>query len=226
MIVNDWIYSKILPTLGRACITTLSASLRIQSKGEENIEEINKEKRPIIYVFWHGRQFILVHYMAYKNISIMSSTSRDGILQANILKKFGYDIIYGSSSKSPVRALIGSIKKIRMGFTVAFAVDGPTGPIHKVKPGALFLAKKTNGVIIPLTFSAFPAITLGAWDEYLLPLPFSRAVILFGKPFYPSPSLNDNIIEKECVYIEEILNEMTVKVDAFFKKHHPISHTL
>jgi lysophospholipid acyltransferase (LPLAT)-like uncharacterized protein len=226
MMLNDWIYSKILPSLSRACITMLSGSLRIQSKGEKYIKEVNKEKRPIVFVFWHGRQFIFVNYMAHKNICIMSSTSRDGILQANILKKFGYEIIYGSSAKSPVRALVGSIKKIRMGFNVAFAVDGPTGPIHKVKPGALFLAKKTNGVIIPGTFFAFPAITLGAWDKYLLPLPFSRAIILFGKPFYPLPSLNDNIIEKECVYIEEMLNEMTAKADAFFKKHRPISHTL
>lgn len=143
----------------------------------------------------------------------MSSTSRDGILQASILKKFKYEIISGSSAKSPVRALIGSIQKMRMGYNVGFAVDGPTGPLYKVKPGAIYLAKKMQVPIIPISFSANPAIILKSWDKYLLPKPFAKSAIIFGKPFCPSANLDGNTVISECKNLENILNRLTLQAD-------------
>lgn len=209
----DWLYHNILPTLAWGAINSLSVTLRIQTAGEDQIETLRRNKQRLIYAFWHGRQFLLVRYMSKKNLVIMSSTSRDGILQANILQKFGYEIVPGSSAKSPVRALIGSIQKMREGFDPAIAVDGPTGPIYKVKPGALYLAKKMNAPIIPMTFSANPAVTLKSWDKYLLPKPFSRTAIVFGKPFYPSPKLDDKTMEQECNLIGEKLDQITEMAD-------------
>jgi len=214
MNVKDWSYQHIFPTFAWAAINSLSVTIRIQSMGEDVIEDLRRKGKKLVYTFWHGRQFLMVRYMSKKNICIMSSTSRDGILQANTLKKFGYDIIYGSSAKSPVRALIGSIQKIRMGFDMAFAVDGPTGPIHKVKPGALYLAKKMNALIVPATFSAHPAINLRSWDEYLLPKPFAQAVIVFGKPFYPSADLSEDTIQKECRDLEKTLTQISDNADS------------
>lgn len=213
MKTTDWIYFNILPTLAWGAINSLSVTLRIQTVGKDQIESMRKNRQRLIYTFWHGRQFLLVRYMSNKNLVIMSSTSRDGILQANILQKFGYEIVPGSSAKSPVRALIGSIQKMREGFDPAIAVDGPTGPIYKVKPGALYIAKKMNAPIIPLTFSANPAVTLKSWDRYLLPKPFARGVIVFGKPFYPSPKLDDKIIEQECNLLGKMLNQITKMAD-------------
>ncbi len=213
MKITDWFYYNILPTLAWGVINSLSVTLRIQTIGENEIKILRRNKQRLVYTFWHGRQFLLVKYMSGKNIVIMSSTSRDGILQANILQKFGYEIVPGSSAKSPVRALIGSMKKMRKGFDSAIAVDGPTGPIYKVKPGALYIAKKMNAAIIPLTFSANPATILKSWDKYLLPQPFARAAIVFGKPFYPSPKLDDKTIEQECNLLGEMLNQITEMAD-------------
>ena len=209
----DWLYRNIFPTLAWAAINSLTVTLRIETVGEDETEILKKNKQRLIYTFWHGRQFLLVRYMSKKKLVIMSSTSRDGILQANILHKFGYEIVHGSSAKSPVRALIGSIQKMREGFDPAIAVDGPTGPIYKVKPGALYLAKKMNAAIIPLTFSANPAVTLKSWDRYLLPKPFARTVVVFGKPFYPTPKLDDKTIEQECNLLGKMINQITELAD-------------
>jgi len=214
MNIKDWSYQHVFPTLAWVSINSLSVTLRIQSIGENNIEQLRKKGKKIVYTLWHGRQFLPVRYMAKKNICIMSSTSHDGILQANILKKFGYEIVYGSSAKLPVRALIGSIQKMRTGFDVAFAVDGPTGPLHKVKPGALYLAKKMNALIVPTTFSAHPAITLKSWDKYLLPKPFAQAVMVFGEPFHPSSDLNENTIQNECRALEKTLTQISDNADS------------
>jgi lysophospholipid acyltransferase (LPLAT)-like uncharacterized protein len=211
--IKNFIYQKVLPALGWIAINLLSITIRIHTEGEQIIDSIKKNKGKIVYVFWHGRQFLLVKYFSNRNIAIMSSTSRDGILQATILKKFGYGIVYGSSSKSPVRALIGAIRKMREGYTFAFAIDGPTGPLYKPKPGALYLAKKMNACIIPVTFSVKPSIILKSWDKYMLPKPFARAILLYGEPFYPSPKTDNKTIQDECLIIENQLKQMTDDVD-------------
>ncbi len=206
-------YLHFLSTLAWLSIHALYATLQIKSIGYEKLHHYKKTGQKVIYAFWHGRQFILVRYMSNKNISIMSSTSRDGILQANILKKFKYEIISGSSAKSPVRALIGSVQKMREGYDVGFAVDGPRGPLHRVKPGAIFLAKKMQAPIIPISFSANPSIILKSWDKYLLPKPFAKSAIIFGEPFYPSSNLNSNSVDSECKNLENILNRLTRKAN-------------
>ena len=179
---------------------------------DENFE-LRKENKRIVFIFWHGRQFLLVRHQSNKNICIMSSTSRDGRLQAKILSQFKYEITFGSSAKSPVRALVGAVQKMRESFDMGMAVDGPKGPIYKTKPGALFLAKKINSVIVPVTTTAYPSICLKAWDKYLLPLPFAKAIVSFGKPLTLSEDMSAKTINEEIQKLENILREMTQQVD-------------
>jgi len=214
----DWIYINILPTLSRAAIEILNSSLKLRIIGENHLNNLNSCGERIIFALWHGRQFLIIPYFSHQNLCVISSTSRDGILQANILKKLGYTIVPGSSSKSPVRALMGSIKKIKQGHNTAIAVDGPTGPIYKVKPGALFLAKKTGSAIVPLTFSSRSALILNAWDKYLLPKPFSHSLLIIDEPFYPTRDTGQKQIQKECLYIENRLNYITNKADKLLRK--------
>jgi lysophospholipid acyltransferase (LPLAT)-like uncharacterized protein len=211
--MKDFIYKNILPGLGWFAINSISRTIRIRTENEHLVDKLKENGQPFIYVFWHGRQFLLVRYFSNRNIAIMSSTSRDGLLQAKILKRFGYEIVYGSSAKSPIRALITAIQKMKMGHILAFAVDGPTGPIHKAKPGAIYIAKKMNACIIPVTFSVKPAVIMKSWDQYMLPKPFAHAILIYGNPFYPSKETDDETIQKECHALEKQLKQMTTDAD-------------
>jgi lysophospholipid acyltransferase (LPLAT)-like uncharacterized protein len=92
--------------------------------------------------------------MAKRKATIMSSLSRDGELQAHILAGFGYRIVRGSASRGGARGLIGMKRGMRDGYHAGLAVDGPKGPIHEVKPGVIYLAKKTGAPVIPVLTSA------------------------------------------------------------------------
>ncbi len=221
MKLKEFTYRYILPPITWGAINALSVSLRIHFQGMNQIENLKSEGKRIVYVFWHGRQFLFARTMVNHNIGIMVSTSLDGLLIANTLKIFGYKIIHGSSHRSPVRALIRSVQTMDRGFDVAFTVDGPRGPAYKMKPGALFLAKKMNAVILPATSSAYPSITFKSWDEYRLPKPFSHAAIVIGKPFVPSPDAGEDTLREECRKIENALNEITKKADEFVMKYAP-----
>ncbi|MEW6679915.1 MAG: DUF374 domain-containing protein [bacterium] len=172
---------KILPIGAEAIIQGISKSLKLKVMGEEMVKDLD---RRVLYAFFHGRQFLLVWYMRKRNIALLSSLSRDGEIQAKILKRFGYEIVRGSSARGGAEGIIGLKNKVLQGFDIGLAVDGPKGPCYSVSDGVIFLAKKLNLYIVPLTSSSYPSWTFkNAWDKYQMPYPWSKAIILFGKPY-------------------------------------------
>jgi lysophospholipid acyltransferase (LPLAT)-like uncharacterized protein len=71
----------------------------------------------------------------------------------------------------------------RDGFSLVVTPDGPWGPYRVAKPGALIVARQSALPILPVAVRARPAIRLTRrWDRQLLPLPFSRLVLVTGAP--------------------------------------------
>ncbi|MBN2415871.1 DUF374 domain-containing protein [bacterium] len=145
------------------------------------------DMRKALFAFWHGRQFLLVPFFSRLNIAILADLSWAGEIQARVLKRLGYNLVRGSTKRKPVRVLLQMKAVAEAGSSLAFAVDGPRGPIHVSKPGIVFLARKLDHPIIPLATSADRAWYMkSTWDRYMVPAPFSRCLIAFGKPVYVS----------------------------------------
>ncbi|MFN3551292.1 MAG: lysophospholipid acyltransferase family protein, partial [Endomicrobiia bacterium] len=165
-------------------IQILNRTLKIYQVNFESIKNLSKN---VIYAFFHGEQFVLVYIHRHTKIVIMTSFSEDGELQTKILKKFGYDIVRGSAEKKGAASgTLSIIEKLLKGQNCAFAVDGPHGPAFKVKPGIVFLSQKTKLPIIPVRVFVEKKVQLNNWDRYILPLPFSKVWIVYGKPIYVS----------------------------------------
>jgi lysophospholipid acyltransferase (LPLAT)-like uncharacterized protein len=130
---------------------------------------------------------------------LMSSLNFMGEVQARILTRLGFCVFRGSSTRGGARRLVEMIRKMRDGNHAALAVDGPRGPLHEVKPGVVFLAKRTGSVLVPLTFSARPAfVHRRAWDWYMLPLPFGRAVLGYGEPWSPDADMSEVALARDA----------------------------
>jgi lysophospholipid acyltransferase (LPLAT)-like uncharacterized protein len=211
--IRNRLYSSVYPGLITGAIRLITATLRIERVGTEPIEEYRRSNRRILFAFWHGRHFLMIPCLSAPNISVLTSTSRDGRLLADVLRNFGYDTIPGSSHKSPVRALLACINRMREGRDVVFAVDGPTGPIHVVKPGAVFVAAKSGASIIPVVFSCKPCAVFHSWDRFMLPLPFGKAVLLGGKPIEPPSDGSESAIQAACRTLEDTLNSLRDEAD-------------
>ena len=138
---------------------------------------------PIVFCFWHGAQAGLLAHPRPRPVAVLSSLSRDGELQTRILSRLGFLVRRGSSSRGGARGLREIIGTVGEGADAAFAVDGPRGPLHKVKPGALSAAKATGASVVPITTRASGSwIFEKAWDRYQLPKPFARVEIVRGAP--------------------------------------------
>lgn len=175
------------------------------------------EGKNFIYAFWHGRQFLLFHSHRDSGVIIPASESRDGEIQARILRRFGFEVVRGSSKRKGDRALLGMVDGLRKGKNVALAVDGPRGPIFEVKQGITYLAGKLNKPIVPVIASAQRYWILEKiWDKYLLPVPFTTGVVVYGEPITVS-GISEEHLETKRQELEAALNRLMAQADDYFK---------
>lgn len=205
---------RIIPLLARALIRFVTRTVRIRCEGMENMDDLESAGRTAVIPFFHGRQFLLTGFLEGRKMAILASLSRDGELQTEVMTGLGYEVVRGSASRGGARGLIGLKKLMKRGVHATFAVDGPKGPIYEVKPGAVYLAKKTGAPIIGLAASANPAhIFKRAWDLYLLPWPFARGAVVFGDPIYFDNDTSEEAVARDSRRLQEELLRLQRRAD-------------
>lgn len=212
------IREKVLSYIGWVLISIWSRTIRIQFIEKEIPDQLRAEGNNLIYAFWHGRQFLLFHNHRNTGIVIPASESRDGDIQAGVLLHFGFDVVRGSSKRKGDRALLGLVDGLRKGKDIALAVDGPRGPIYEVKQGITYLAGKLNKPIVPVATSAKRFWILEKiWDKYMLPVPFTRGVIVYGEPIVVR-GIQEEELESKRRELTDALNRVMSRADAYFHR--------
>ena len=178
--------------------------------GESNIEDLDS----FILVSWHGKVLGLMEYMKHKGYFALVSQSRDGELITRIAKNFGYNFFRGSSNKGGKEAIknIGDFFEENIDAKIIITPDGPTGPEHKVKPGALILSQNSGKPIIPMIVDVKKSWKFKNWHTFYLSKPFSKMLVVFGEPLYFN---KDEGIETGTQKIEDALK----KVDEAASNH-------
>lgn len=171
----------------------IAVSLRLRVIGEERVNQLQQQGKGVILVTWHGRTLIPIVRFRGRGYWAMISTSRDGEYQNCIFRRLGWNTVRGSTSaRGAVQSAIAMARHLRAGATLAFTPDGPRGPSHQVQAGAIFLAQKSGCPIIPAGISAHPRTLTHAWDRYLIPWLFAKAVFIYGDPMVIPPDADAN----------------------------------
>jgi len=163
----------------------LCSFMRVKKIGFEEAEKLMKEGKAI-FCFWHRFLLPLLWTYRKRKIVVITSMSRDGEIADAILNLYGYETIRGSSSRGGINAILKMTRLLMQKRTVAIAIDGPRGPAYIPKDGAFFSASRSEAFIVPVFVHFKGGVEVGSWDRLILPLPFSRATVIFGKPFVPS----------------------------------------
>ena len=79
------------------------------------------------------------------------------------------------------------------GRDVLIAVDGPSGPRHKVSPGAMWLSRAKDVQIRPFGASASPAFRLPRWDHLIVPLPHAHICAVLGEPLLAEQDIPETL---------------------------------
>jgi hypothetical protein len=200
---------KILSKLAYYYVAFTKKTLRVHE-----IDLVGRFKEQSVYALWHGEQILPLCLNSGRQIVAMCSMSKDGEIQAGVLRDFDFIAVRGSTSKRAERALIETIRYARKGHFVAFTVDGPKGPIHKVKSGLLLVSQKVGIRLIPISAISKYSLTFSkSWDKFKLPLPFSKTVAVYGNPIRIEEE--DNLEEKALI-IEKELNKLSEFANKYY----------
>ena len=193
------------------------STLRYTEDGRDKPEALVQQNVPLIFSLWHDELFPVMYMRKHWPIATIVSQSKDAEALAILLEKLGLNVVRGSSSKGGLKALLQMSKLIKDAqYNACITVDGPRGPRHQVKEGAVFLAHKTPAHIVPMRIFTSKAKTFKSWDKFQLPLPFSRVHISYANP-YPLDftELNQENVKQACQELEEKLELMQAPKDFY-----------
>ncbi|ACN14991.1 conserved hypothetical protein [Desulforapulum autotrophicum HRM2] len=156
--------------------------LRIRVVNESLWQRHIDQGGSVVLCVFHQHFFSLIrHFKRYKrfNPCIMISQSRDGDIIAPVAQLTGWTVARGSSSRGGKDAMEDMIQRLEMGCLGANLVDGPTGPMGKVKPGVVRMAQRSGAWLVPCVVIPESAWFFHSWDRFFIPKPLSRVTIKY-----------------------------------------------
>jgi hypothetical protein len=207
---------ELVGILGRMILWLWAKSTRMKIIGEKDYRRLRKEGKPVIFLVWHGRIFIVPYFFRRRGIMPLISPSKDGEIAARIMSRWGYKILRGSGSHAVIKAWGEMIAELKDGGELIIVPDGPRGPNREMKLGGIKLAQESGAVLVPFTFSSSKKKFLKSWDKFLMFLPFSRVVAVYGEHFTVPRDLKEDELEALRRNIENYLVELDEKADKFF----------
>ncbi len=216
MHISPNLISPALTLLYRAWIHSLRFD---DGGGLKRITAAVDSGRPVMLAFWHAELFALagfgVRYLPDRLATVVSDSS-DGELVAQVITRIGYGTARGSSTRGGLKALIGLKKHMEQGRIGAITVDGPRGPRHRVKDGAVYLAQRTGALLFPMR-----SMPLGmhvferSWDSFQLPWPFVRCLVRVGQAmeFQSEKKVTPGMLAREGLRLEMAMHDTLPSAD-------------
>ena len=187
--------------------------------GEATAHRLLACQTPVIAAFWHGRMLYplrLMQVYRLRQATVLISRSRDGEWISQIASRFRVLPTRGSSNRGGGQGLLEMMHRVQEGYIACVTPDGPRGPRYRAQPGVVSLAHKTGAVILPLTYSAKRRKVMRSWDGFVLPMPFSRVVVIYGEPLCvpaDATTAERHAAQRE---VERRLQAITDMADRFF----------
>ncbi|MEE9167792.1 MAG: lysophospholipid acyltransferase family protein [Candidatus Neomarinimicrobiota bacterium] len=171
--------------------------------------------RSVLLCCWHGRLLFPFYFLRGRGGRAMAGLHADAEVISRIGDRMGWKMIRGSTTeggRGAYQELIDTLSK--GGSLAAITPDGPKGPQHRVKPGAVRAAMLTGAVVIPVSGQASRRWEIRNWDTFIVPKPWGKTCMVFGKPIEmnrkSSFRANSHRLEKELNRIQEAVDAAVI----------------
>jgi lysophospholipid acyltransferase (LPLAT)-like uncharacterized protein len=202
---------RVVPYLAYAYVSFVGLTNRSTTVRGEVQKKLKKENRRFIYAFWHQRQVYFTWAHRGVGAAVLVSRSKDGEMIAETMRLSDIGAVRGSSSRGGAAAVRQLMDVLNSGLDIGITPDGPKGPAREVKDGVIFLAQKLGAPIVPITNALSNKIEIKkAWDRFQVPLPFGRAVVVYGEPIDVGPG--DDLAAK-AAELKAALDRITEEAD-------------
>jgi len=189
------IYTRPFIFLVYYVVRLYTATFRLNIENEKSWQAMLNTGQTVILATWHQQFFSAIrHFKTYTpyHPGLMISQSRDGELISGVARRSGWHTPRGSSSRGGKEAMAEMIEHLNTYGFGAHILDGPTGPMGKVKPGIIKMALQTNALIVPFFTEADRACFFNSWDRFMVPKPFAKVRLRFLDPIHVGAKANED----------------------------------
>lgn len=182
-----WLYAWLLRLQGVTWRTEIEGLERLDGK-------LARGERTLV-TCWHGKYVPLLTLLQGRGVCVFTSQSFRGAIIAGICHHFGYSCV-----QLPDHGRAHSLALMRQALTAhqagGIAVDGPRGPYHVVKRGAIQLASELGFALLPVSMaSRRKRLLRHRWDRMEIPCPFTRVSLVIGEAMTVPAGLTQDEVE-------------------------------
>lgn len=162
---------------------------RWRRDGFEPMQEALRAGEPVIVVLWHQR-LMMAPFLFDTDLGRMctlTSAARAGRMGGQIFARFGLETIAMSSNRRHIALSREVLGRIRNGWSIGIAADGPRGPARTASAVPISWARASGKRVFVVSYSARRVLQLPTWDRMWLPLPWTRGAMLCREWTEPVP---------------------------------------
>ena len=189
----------IVGILGAALVRLLGVTWRVREVGTTHAATRRGAAGGVLFALWHEHMLPLIFIRRGRGVTLLISQHRDGELITRVVKRLGFRVVRGSTSRGGFRALIELARLGQAGGELAITPDGPRGPRRAAQIGGLIIAQRSGIALIPASLAAHPVKRLASWDRFMIPWPFARIVVGYGEALRVPAGIKAETLEREWV---------------------------
>jgi len=145
--------------------------------------------RATVAAFWHERLALMpMLWLTLRRMDptqrghVLVSQHRDGRLIGTVMRRFGVDVVLGSSRRGGAAGVRAALPLLARGEHLVITPDGPRGPRRQAAPGVAQIAALAEVPVLPCAAQTSRRRVLRSWDRMVVPLPFGRGVMVCLPP--------------------------------------------
>jgi lysophospholipid acyltransferase (LPLAT)-like uncharacterized protein len=170
-----------------------------------------------IYAFFHEVMLFPAHYWAWPTMHILISDHRDGELITQVIKRLGFGVVRGSTTRGGARALREMTETIKSG-NLCVTPDGPRGPRRHVHQGLVYLASRTGLPVVGAGMAFKNCWRAKSWDRFCVPRPFTPAACIAPVPLFVPPDADRDTLEACRLEVERRMQGAMDEAEAWVEE--------
>jgi len=208
--IEGW-RARCLIAFGYRLLQVWARTLRFEIEDRAGVIGTPPNER-YIGALWHNRllllPFVIKRYLPVRRGAALISASRDGAILADLVERFDFEVVRGSSSRQGASAMRQLADILASGQDVVITPDGPRGPAYELGQGIVFLAQQSGAAVVPINMEYSSCWRVKSWDRFILPRPFSTVRVIFGPPHRVAPTSNEEEFERERQRLQEAMIQL------------------
>ncbi|MGP0067158.1 MAG: lysophospholipid acyltransferase family protein [Isosphaeraceae bacterium] len=170
-----------------------------------------------IYAFFHEVMLFPAHYWSWPEMHILISDHRDGELITQVIRRLGFSVVRGSTTRGGTRALREMTLRIDRGH-LCVTPDGPRGPRRSVHQGIAYLGSRTGLPIVGAGMAFQRPWRARSWDRFCIPRPFSHAACVVPPPVIVPPDADRETIDACRLEVERRMQSAMLEAEAWVEE--------